>query len=490
MADTVRVRIAPSPTGKLHIGTARTALFNYLFAKRHGGTFVVRMEDTDKDRSNDEYVKDILEGLLWLGIGWDEGPEVGGAFGPYFQQERLDIYDEHIDRLLEEKKAYRCYCTTEELDIERKRQQERSEPPKYSGKCRQLSAQEIDAFERAGRQSVVRFLVEPQPVSFDDLIRGKIETDAALIGDFVIRRSDGSPLFVFSNAIDDHLMEITHVLRGEDHLSNTAKQILLAQALNFLSPQFGHFPLILNADRSKMSKRKDPVSITDDFKAKGYLPEALINFIVLLGWSSGTDKEIFTMRQLIEEFQIERVGTSPAIFDRDKLLWMNGSYIRHADVGEVASQAQNFIIDKTLFQKTLDQPDYFLSVIALIQDRLKTLDEVESLIGFFYQAPKYDAELLIAKKSDRSRTVKALEVAAEAIKGLRGVTLEETEIALRTAAKEAELKDGEVLWAVRVALSGSGASPGVFELIEVLGKEESLKRVRAAAKLLAGTKDK
>lgn len=488
MAENIRVRIAPSPTGKLHIGTARTALFNYLFAKKNEGTFVVRMEDTDKERSSEDLARDILDGMLWLGIIWDEGPEVGGPFEPYYQQERLHLYEEYTQKLLDEKKAYRCYCTPEELTAEREAQQARKEAPKYSGKCRHLSETEIDQFEREGRTFVVRFIVDQESVEFDDLVRGHVSFDGSLFGDFTVVRSDGTPLFLLSNAIDDNLMKISHVLRGEDHLSNTAKQILLCQALGFLPPQFGHFPLILNANRSKMSKRKDPVSIQDDYKAKGYLAEAIVNFIALLGWSPGTDKEIFTMHELIEEFQIERVGKSPSIFDPEKLLWMNGYYIRQLAVGDIASKAQTFIRDKEIFDATLKNPDYFLQVVALVQDRMKTLADIEGLIGFFYRLPDYTGKLLIAKKSSKARTGVALKAAEEALTKLPAMTTDETELALREAAKREDLKDGEILWAVRVALTGVEASPGVFELLEVIGKKESLERIATARKKLANSK--
>ncbi|MCR4278223.1 MAG: glutamate--tRNA ligase, partial [Candidatus Berkelbacteria bacterium] len=356
---------------------------------------------------------------------------------------------------------------------------------KYSGHCRNLTATEIDQYEQAGRPSAVRFIVEPQVVSFDDLIKGKVEFDASLFGDFVIQRSDGMPLFVLSNVIDDNLMKISHVLRGEEHLVNTAKQILLANALNFLNPQFGHLPLILNSDRSKMSKRKNPVSISDDYKAKGFLPDALVNFIALLGWNSGTEREIFSMQELIDEFEISRVGTSPSIFDTEKLLWMNGYYIRQKTIGEIASEAQNFITNKELFQKTLAKPDYFLDAIALVQDRLRTLGEVEGLIDYFFIAPSYEPLLLIAKKSTKENTLSALKAAITVITELDTLALDKVEPALRGAAEDLKIKDGELLWAVRVALSGRDASPGAFELLGVIGKEESVKRINTAIKKLS-----
>jgi glutamyl-tRNA synthetase len=486
--NTVRVRIAPSPTGKLHIGTARTALFNYLFAKKHEGKFIVRMEDTDSGRSAPDFERDILDGLLWLGLPWDEGPEIGGPFGPYQQKARLGIYQEFAEQLIQAGKAYRCFCTPEELEKERLQQQKAGQAPRYSGKCRNLTPEQVAANEANGQYSVVRFKVLDGKVEFDDLIRGRVAFEAGLFGDFVIMRSDGTPLFLFSNVIDDHLMDISHVLRGEDHIVNTAKQFLLADALQFLSPIFGHFPLILNADRSKMSKRKNPVSVSDDYKSKGYLPEAMVNFMALLGWASGDHREIFTTHELIEEFQIERVGKSPSVFDTDKLLWMNGYYIRHLDVGDLASRAEPFITDHDIKQAALANPEFHLQAIALVQDRLKTLAEVEENIEFFYKSPKYEARLLIAKHSDKERTVKALNLARRALQKMEKLTLEATEVALRQAAREGDLKDGELLWAVRVALSGKDASPGVFELLEVFDKGQSLERITEAEKKLAAHK--
>ncbi|MCR4277762.1 MAG: glutamate--tRNA ligase [Candidatus Berkelbacteria bacterium] len=485
MAEEIRVRIAPSPTGRFHIGTARTALFNYLFAKKFNGKFIVRVEDTDKERHDEDSLKDILEGLLWLGMSWDEGPEVGGPYGPYFQQERLGLYEPFVAQLIDKKLAYRCYCTQEELSAEREAQQGKNAAPKYSGHCRNLTATEIDQYEQAGRPSAVRFIVEPQVVSFDDLIKGKVEFDASLFGDFVIQRSDGTPLFVLSNVIDDNLMKISHVLRGEDHLVNTAKQILLAEALGFLSPQFGHFPMILNKDRSKMSKRKNPVSISDDYKAKGFLPDALVNFIALLGWNSGTEREIFSMQELIDEFEINRVGTSPSIFDTEKLLWMNGYYIRQKSIGEVAEAGRVFITNDELQKAVTAKPDFFLNAIALVHDRLKLLSEIEDQIEYFFISPKYEPSLLIAKKSNEANTLAALKSAVKVVSELKTMGLDEVEPALRGAAEDLKIKDGELLWAVRVALSGRDASPGAFELLGVIGKEESVNRIKSAIKKLS-----
>jgi glutamyl-tRNA synthetase len=488
MAENIRVRLAPSPTGKFHIGTARTALFNYLFARKFEGKFILRIEDTDKERSSDDYTKDILDGLRWLGMQWDEGPEINGPFEPYFQQEREGIYEQYTEQLLEQKKAYKCFCSSEELDKERKDQMARGEAPKYSGKCRHLSESELRDHEAKNDPYVVRFVVEPQSVIVNDLIRGEVQFDADLMGDFVIVRSDGTPLFALTNAIDDSLMEISHVFRGEEHLPNAAKQILLCQALNMLPPQYGHFPLIFNADRTKMSKRKDPVSVSDDYKAKGYLPGALVNFIALLGWNPGTEREIFSLEDLIAEFQIERVGKSPSIFDPEKLLWMNGYYIRNSMVGEVAEMTKPFITDQEILKAAAKDPDFFLKVIATVQDRMKTLFEAEGLIGFFYQEPEYKADILIAKKSTKERTALALKLAEQAITDLKSIAADESEVALRSAARNNDLKDGELLWALRASLTGQEASPGAFEMLEVLGKAECLKRIATARKKLSALK--
>lgn len=484
MSKVVRVRIAPSPTGKFHLGTARTALFNFLFARKEGGKFIVRIEDTDQARSEEKYTTDILDGLRWLGLSWDEGPEADGQLGPYFQSQRLEQYRHYVDHLLEQKKAYKCFCTPAELEAERNAQQASNQPPKYSGKCAKLSAEAIAKNEQAQKPFAVRFIVDHQTVMVTDLIRGEVEFDASLFGDFPIVRADGMPLFVLTNTIDDNLMEISHVFRGEEHLANTAKQLLLCRALGFLEPEFGHLPLIFNADKTKMSKRKNPVSITDDYRAKGYLPEALLNFLALLGWSSGTDQEIYSLNELIKEFQIERVGKSASIFDPEKLLWMNGYYIRQLAIGDLATRCKEFISDKVILDKIADDPEFFMHVLRLVQERMKLLGEVEELTSFFFHEPEYPAEMLVARKSDKGRTIKALELAEKAIKDLKKLSLDEVEFALRNAADNDNLKAGELLWAVRVALTGKEASPGAFELIEAFGKEEVLKRIDKAIHLL------
>ncbi|MFL5779644.1 MAG: glutamate--tRNA ligase, partial [Chloroflexota bacterium] len=332
----IRVRMAPSPTGPLHIGTARTALFNYLEARRNGGTFILRLEDTDQARSSIAYEKDILDGLHWLGLDWDEGPEVAGegAFGPhapYRQSERLALYAEAAASLLADDKAYYCYCTPAELDAERKRQEAAHEAPRYNGRCARLTAEERAAFEAAGHAPAIRFRVEPGIVAFDDIVKGHVEIDAAnLGGDFVIVRADGSPLYHFTVVADDAEMGVTDVIRGEDHLSNTPKHILLFRALGHDVPHFAHLPLILNPDRSKMSKRKSQTAV-EDYRGQGFIREALVNYLALLGWATGTEEELLSLDELVARFDVRHVHKGGAVFDRERLEWINGQWIRRLD---------------------------------------------------------------------------------------------------------------------------------------------------------------
>jgi glutamyl-tRNA synthetase len=475
----VRVRLAPSPTGLFHVGTARTALFNYLFAKKNGGKFILRIEDTDKERSEEKYTKDILDGLRWLKLTWDEGPEAGGEFGPYFQTELLDHYQKYLDQLLASGKAYKCFCTHDELEAERNLTQKNGQAPKYSGKCRNLTAEQATEKEQAGLPYAVRFKTSAETVELNDLIKGKVSFDINLFGDFTIVRSDKMPLFVFAVVVDDHEMQISHVLRGEEHLPNAAKHILIARALGIEPPIFGHFPLIFNPDHTKMSKRKNPVSVSADYRDKGYLSEALVNFIALLGWNPGTEQEIFSLPELVEAFSIEKVGTSPSVFDNDKLLWMNGAYLRALPLGELAERVKPFLTEE-LAKITVGKPELFMKALALVQERIKLLSEISGLIGFFFAPIDYPAELLIGKKSTMENTTKALQLAIEALDKLDDFSQDSTEPVLRAVAQDNCLTAGELLWAVRVALSGLAASPGTFELIEAFGKDEALNRIKTA----------
>lgn len=488
MYDEIRVRIAPSPTGLFHIGTARTALFNYLFAKKNSGKFILRMEDTDKARSKEEYELDIMDGLSWLGLGWDEGPETPDLYGPYRQSERAGVYKKYIDQLLTDKKAYYCYCTPEELDKERKDQEAEKLPPKYSGKCRNLSEQDIEKYKKEGRKPSIRFIVEDKKVKFNDLIHGKMEFDSTLLGDFIVVKSDGTPIFMFAGVIDDAEMKISHVIRGDDHLSNTPKQILLADAMNLPLPEYGHLPLILNPDRTKLSKRKNPVSISADFKEKGYLPEAMINFMAFLSWTpsfakatEGKPEEFFSLDELVDEFDLADVNKSPAIFDQQKLNFLNGYYIRQLPLGDLAKRCLPYLEKAGLVKK---ESEKVLNALGLVQERMKVLSEAPELTSFFFEKPKYEKELLISKKATKEETLKALEESLKVLEKENDFSRDSTEQLLRALAGKIGIEAGKILWTIRVSLSGKSASPGVFELLDVIGKEESCNRIKTAIDVL------
>lgn len=487
MEEMVRVRYAPSPTGKLHFGTARTALFNYLFAKKFGGKFILRIEDTDRERSTVQSEVDIIESLKWLGLDWDEGPMTDGLYGPYRQSERREIYQEYIDSLLDSGAAYHCFCTAEELTKEREEQEKKKIMPRYSGKCRDLTKDEVSKKIGKGEKFTIRFKVENEVVKFDDMIKGPMEFKMENFGDFVIVGSDNNPLFLLTNSIDDAFMKITHVLRGEDHLTNTPKQILLMQAMNLLPPEYGHFPMILNVDKSKLSKRKNPVSISEDYKAKGYLPEAMINFMVLQGWHPSDDREFFTLNDLETEFSLDRVSKSPAIFDINRLNYLNGYYIRKKSLGDLASLCLPFLEKCNPEARVAAEkdPNYYLQVVGMVQDRLKTLDEICDLIHYFYKdVLDYDTNLLIPKKSTKENIARNLMMARSAIERMETITREELEVALQKIINELKISNGELLWPLRVAMTGEKASPNVFELIEVMGKDRTLKRILAAIEKL------
>lgn len=488
MYDEIRTRIAPSPTGPLHIGTAHTALFNWLFAKQKSGKFILRIEDTDKARSKDEFVIDIVDGLTWLGLDWDEGPERNDGYGPYSQSKRLEIYKKYAQQLLRDKKAYYCYCTEAELEKERAEQTAQKKAPQYSGRCRNLSGEEIAKYKAEGRKPTVRFnmaTVEPEKIKFEDLVKGNLEFDPTLFGDFVILKSDGVPTFLFAGVCDDFEMKITHVIRGEDHLSNTPRQILLGEALNFTIPEYGHLPLILNPDRTKLSKRKNPTSISRDFRDKGYLPEAMINFLALMGWSpqndtSAKEKEIWPLNDLIHEFNLAEVGKSPSIFDSQKLDFLNGYYIRKMTAGELAKSAEPFL-EKAGFS---DGKEKILVGLSLVQERVKKLADIPDLIDFLFEPPANFEKILVPKGSTKEKTQLALKEAYQYLSQENDFGRDSLEQLLRAVAEKNNLKAGEILWPIRVALTGKGASPGAFEVLEALGKEESLARIKKTLDML------
>jgi nondiscriminating glutamyl-tRNA synthetase len=480
-----RVRFAPSPTGLFHLGGARAALFNYLFAKQNKGSFILRIEDTDQERSLIEYEKDILESLEWLGLNWDEGPKNSGyvgEYGPYRQSERK-IYQKYIEKLLQEDKAYHCFCSQEDLEAQRQYFMARGEAPRYGGKCSSLKK------TNSQDPSVIRIRVPEKKIKFNDIIRGEVEFDSSIIGDMVIAKNTETPLYNLAVVIDDYEMKISHVLRGEDHISNTPKQILIAQALDLPIPVFSHLPLVLAPDRSKLSKRHGPVSVID-YRQQGYLPEALINFLALLGWNPGTDREIYSLNSLIKDFSLEKVQKSGAVFNVKKLESINSFYIRQKTVENLTQLTIPYLIQSNLITeeegryKASDKEisfEYIQKVVALHQERMKKLSEISEFTDFFFQENDYPKELLIWKESSLDDVFLSLDKTGETLSGIDNWTKDALDRETMKLAEE-ENNRGLIFWPLRVALSGKKSSAGPTEIAEILGKQETLARIEKAKK--------
>ncbi len=488
----VRVRFAPSPTGTLHIGGARTALFNYLFAKQNKGDFVLRIEDTDTQRSELKWVQEIIDELKWLGIEWNEGPDIGGKLGPYKQSQRLDIYKKYMETLLEEKKAYYCFCLPDELEAKRQAEISRGLAPKYDGMCKNLNEKTVKNNLKEGKKSVIRFKIANKKIKFQDLIRGEIELDTGLLGDIVVAKNLDTPLFHFTVVVDDFLMQISHVIRGEDHISNTPRQMLLQEALGFHHPMYAHIPLFLNPDKSKMSKRQGDVALKD-YHQKGYLPEALINFMVLLGWNPGTEKEIFSLSDLIKEFSIEKVQKSGAVFNLQRLDYLNGYYIREKSINKLTKLCLPFLIKANLIneenknsageefsQKTLEK------IIEAYKNRLKKLSDIVELTEFFFKNKLiYDKKSLAWQKMGNNEVKGSLEASEKILSNAKKWDKKSLEELLVSEAQKFNEKNrGYLLWPLRVALSGKESSASPFEIAEILGKEKTLKRIFDAKNIL------
>ncbi|MFH2136055.1 MAG: glutamate--tRNA ligase [Patescibacteria group bacterium] len=497
--EELRVRIAPSPTGYLHVGTARIALFNYLFAKNQGGKFILRIEDTDLERSDEKFTKEIIESLHWLGINYDEGPDVGGDFGPYRQSERLKTYKKYLQQLLDENKAYYCFCTEEELEVERQAQTKRGEPPIYSGRCANLNAEQIKKSHDEGKKSIIRFRMPNIKIIFEDMIKGVLEFETRLIGDITIAKNLETPLYNFAVVIDDETMKISHVIRGEDHISNTPKQIAMIEALEFKKPKYAHLPLTLAPDKTKLSKRHGATAIAD-YRAMGYLPEALINFMAFMGWNPKTDQEFFTKEELVKIFSMANINKAAAIFNIEKLNWLNGHYIRQMDLSGLTEKCIPYLENANLINgvgagewKIMETDeainfDQLKKIIALEQERLVKLDDLPELVSFFLKKElTFDKDLLLWKKMTAAETAEHLSEVEKLLANIdkKNFTKENLEKEIKKLIERDKLGVGETLWPLRVALTGLKASPPPFEVAEILGKEKTLQRILAAKNLLA-----
>jgi len=481
----VRTRFAPSPTGNLHVGGAHTALFAWLFARHEGGTFVLRIEDTDEVRSTEQSLAAIYDGLHWLEIDWDEGPDLGGPHGPYIQSERLDIYQEHIARLIDSGRAYRCYCTPEELEERREIMRARGLPPRYDGKCRVLTAEEAARLDAAGREFCVRFRVDDEGVTVvEDLVRGEVSFENALMGDFVIQKTSGYPTYHLAVVVDDHLMNITHVIRAEEHLPNTQAHLQLMDALGFAPPRFAHLPLILGADRTKLSKRHGAVNLMD-YREQGFLPEAMRNFLALIGWSPGSDEEILGLDELIDKFTLEGVSKSPGVFDLEKATWLNGEYLKRADAEYVADVIEPELRADGLIEEDLsaERRAWLVAVVDLMKERTRLLkDFVEWGRYFFTDDYPYDNRAR-SKWLSHEEVPERLDLLADRLEALGTWEVERIEGAIRGLAEELELGAAKLIHPCRAAVTGQTVGPSLFDLLALVPQADVVARLRRTAEL-------
>lgn len=482
----MRVRFAPSPTGPFHIGGARSALFNWLLARKTGGKLILRIEDTDLERSSRESEENIKNALKWLGIDWDEGIDIGGEYGPYRQTERLPIYAEYTERLLASGKAYRCYCTDQELDAERQKLMAEGQTPRYLGKCRQLTAADEAALLAEGRKPTVRFRVpENQDITFQDAVRGTVSFDSNGIGDYVIVKSDGIPVYNYAVVLDDALMKITHVVRAEEHLSNTPRQILLYQALGLPLPIFGHVSLILGKDRSKMSKRHGATSV-EQYKALGYLPEALVNFLALLGWSPVGEQEIFSSAELIELFSLDHVAKNPAVFDIDKLNWINSQYLKRLDLDHLTDMALPHLLEAGLIEAelTAERKAWVTQVVGAVREYISFAAQIPEHAAVFFQdeiTMENDETADVLRDPDVPQVMEAFLTKLATMDPVDG---EQVQAALKAVGKELKLGGKKVFMPVRVALTGKMHGPELIALIPLLGVARTTARIRRSLALV------
>lgn len=509
MKEEVRVRFAPSPTGELHIGGARTALFNWLFARHSKGKVILRIEDTDVIRSRQNFSKSVMDSLRWLGLDWDEGPGKEGDYGPYFQSERLSTYQRYAWKLIEEKKAYLCYCTQEELEESKRKMRAKNELPRYDGRCRTLSSTQIKDRQEEGKLPTIRFRVPEKGITYvEDLLRGRVSFSNKILGDFIILKSNKTPAFNFANVIDDALMKITCVIRGDDHLSNTPRQILLYKALNFKNPQYAHIPMILGSNGAKLSKRHAATSLSS-YQKKGYLPWALVNYLALLGWSTADSQQFFEKEELIEKFSLDKVGKSAAIFDSQKLEWMNGEYIRRRNRRDLIDEfyewgryweeamqslstpvtvAETFWLEQekraNMLKQFREMPDKMAEIIPLVQPRIKTFSDIFEQADFFFDSNFNYESAAVDKRLKKDYVPLLLKEIRKRVEQLSPFSEETLEGMARNLSKDLSLSTGQVFHPLRVSLTGRMKGPGLFELAVTLGKKEVLRRIGRTLRML------
>lgn len=482
----VRVRFAPSPTGYLHVGGARTALFNYYFAKRNNGKLILRIEDTDEKRHKEDSVSQIFSSMKWLGMDWDEGPEVGGEYGPYFQSERIDLYRKEMKRLLDGGKAYYCFCTEKDIEREKEEQKRNKLPYRYSGKCSHLSKEEIKENLEEGKPYVIRVkLPRKGSIKIDDLIRGKVVFENAQLDDYIIMKSSGIPTYNFACVVDDYMMKISHVIRAEEHLSNTPKQILTYEALGYEIPKFAHLSMILAPDRSKLSKRHGATSV-EEFREEGYLAEALVNYLTLLGWSPGENKEVFPVEETFEKFSIKKVVKTAAVYDTKKLSWMNGQYLTKSDLDDVTKKTIPYLIEEDLInsEDVEKDYDYIKRVVNIVREKVKLLPEIVDAGSYFFKDIDEYEEKGVKKRFKKEGVVELLEKGRGALRNAPSFDVETVEKSYRDLIDELGIKGGDIIHPTRLAVSGRTVGPSLFDIISVLGKETCIERMDQAVKYI------
>lgn len=480
----IRVRFAPSPTGYLHIGGARTALFNWLYARHYGGTFILRIEDTDKLRSTPEAVNAILDGMKWLGLDWDEGPGKGGEYGPYFQMQRLNLYKQYVDQLLEKGKAYYCYCTREELETRRKKRLTEGGTAIYDRKCLNLSEAEKGRFEKEGRKPAIRLRMPENQIIVNDLIKGKMDFDSRLLSDFVIVKSDGIPTYNFAVVVDDILMKISMVMRGDDHISNTPKQIVIYQALEVPLPDFAHIPMIMGPDNTRLSKRHGATSVIE-YKKMGFLPEAVVNYIAHLGWSSGNNQELFTIDELIKGFTLDKISKHSAIFSMEKLNWFNSEYLKKMPDENYAKMLLPYLQEAQFMANEVSSEElqWLEKVVSLMKSRVRNFRQFLEFADYFF-TDDFKYEDGITEDLEQDNVIKILDYLAGQLRKIVSWKEEDIENTVREVANEMGLKGKQIIHPTRISVSGKKIGPSLFALMEVLGKEKNIKHLEKMIEIL------